>query len=184
MRIITMKKTLLLSVLSMASGVIFAADCLTQHEMDNPDHMYSVADANVSQTVQDLETNLTWTRCPLGQSVQAGLCADDAAVPAKTYSWEEALLAAEAANVATYEGASDWRVPSVKELQTIMAPTCKNRAMNELAFPTAANAYIYTATPDTSSTNNVFIMRMSDGHLLPHNKTTGRLVYLVSGVNP
>ncbi|MCK5881186.1 MAG: DUF1566 domain-containing protein [Sinobacterium sp.] len=184
MRIITMKKALLLSVLSVASGALFAADCLTQHEMDNPDHMYSIVDADTSQTVQDLETNLTWTRCPLGQSVQAGLCADEVAVPMKTYTWEESLAAAETANLAVYEGSADWRVPSIKELQTIMAPTCKNRAMNELAFPTAANAYIYTSTPDVKSVNNVLIVKMSDGQLLSHNKTSARLVYLVSGVNP
>lgn len=180
----TIKKVLVASLFSLAPFSAFAADCLTQHELDNPDHMYALADANSDQVVQDQETGLSWTRCPLGQSIQLGACADDVTVPVKAYTWEEALSAAETANIALYQGASDWRVPNLKELETIMAPSCKDRAMNELAFPTAANRNIYSSTPDVKTLNHVYMARTSDGHIMLSDKMTKRLVYLVSGVNP
>ena len=177
-----LKNKLLLGLLSALSIQIFAANCLTQHEMDNPDHMYALVDQNIDQVVQDLETNLTWARCPLGLMVVSGACVDDGNVD--TYTWEESLIAAEAANTAIYLGANDWRVPSIKELQTIMAPTCKDRSMNEFAFPATVNDYVYSSTPDVKVSNNAFMIRMSDGHALQSGKGSKRMVYLVRGVNP
>ncbi len=176
-------KQVFITSLFAISFPLMAADCLTQHEMDNPDHLYGELNSDTDQIVEDLETGLIWTRCPLGQSVQSGICADDVTVN-NTYTWGEALDAAQAANNATYEGIDDWRLPNVKELQSIIAPTCKGQALNSFAFPTQQNTTLYSSTPDVTSANNVFIFKLSDGQIGVSGKSAMRSVYLVSGENP
>ena len=178
-----MRHILLLTVLSAFSYTAAVANCLSQHEMDNPDHLYKLEDSDTDQIVEDLETGLIWTRCPLGQSVQSGICADDVTVN-NTYTWGEALDAAQAANNAVYEDIDDWRLPNVKELQSIIAPTCKEQALNSFAFPTQQNTTLYSSTPDVTSANNVFIFKLSDGQIGVSGKLAMRSVYLVSEATP
>jgi hypothetical protein len=59
------------------------------------------------------QTSLMWMRCSLGQTWDGSTCAGEVA----TYNWEEAL---KTPNDFSYEGYSDWRVPTSRELITLM----------------------------------------------------------------
>lgn len=58
---------------------------------------------------------LEWLRCSLGQSWTGNTCTGDA----KQYTFEEAKAAAETFNATGYGGKRDWRVPAIRELQSL-----------------------------------------------------------------
>jgi hypothetical protein len=63
---------------------------------------------NGDGTITDNATGLMWSQDDSGSDVPNGL------------NWEEALAYVEAKNEANYLGYSDWRLPDVKELQSIL----------------------------------------------------------------
>jgi len=67
-------------------------------------------------TVRDNTSMLLWTRCPIsdnGKPIQDFNCQG----VKKQYSWSEAISVCE--NL-VHEGRSDWRLPNLKELQSIL----------------------------------------------------------------
>ncbi len=72
---------------------------------------------NGDGTVTDVRTGLQWMRCSLGQTWQGGTCVGWA----EKYTWQAALDAAATLNrQGGYASYSDWRVPTKKELQTLI----------------------------------------------------------------
>jgi len=66
--------------------------------------------------VKDNSTGLIWTRCSLSNNdtpIYDFQCNGNR----KKYTWTEAITACEKLN---YEGRSDWRLPNIKELQSIV----------------------------------------------------------------
>jgi hypothetical protein len=96
---------------------------------------YGVNDftANGDGTITDSATGLMWAQDDSGSDAPDGL------------DWEEALAYVEAKNAANYLGYSDWRLPNVKELQSIVdydrsPDTTDSAAINSL----------FNATPITN----------------------------------
>jgi Protein of unknown function (DUF1566) len=58
---------------------------------------------------------LEWLRCSIGQSWSGSSCTGEA----KQYTFEEAKAAADTFNATGYGGKRDWRVPTVRELQSL-----------------------------------------------------------------
>jgi hypothetical protein len=63
--------------------------------------------------VKDTQTGLMWIRCSLGQTWDGSTCTGNA----KTYTWDEAMAVPENFE---YAGFSDWRVPDIDELKSLM----------------------------------------------------------------
>ena len=82
----------------------FFISCIRQNSI------YGVNDFvdNGDSTITDNATGLMWAQNDSGSDAPDGL------------NWEEALAYGETQNAANYLGYSDWRLPSVKELQSIM----------------------------------------------------------------
>ncbi|EGQ9727500.1 DUF1566 domain-containing protein [Vibrio cholerae] len=68
---------------------------------------------NGNGTITDSKTNLTWMRCSLGQQWTGSTCAG----VAMEMNWNDALRTAMSFS---YAGHSDWRVPTVDELDTLV----------------------------------------------------------------
>ncbi|MFB2668694.1 DUF1566 domain-containing protein [Shewanella xiamenensis] len=68
---------------------------------------------NGNGTITDTQTNLIWMRCSLGQQWTGSTCAG----LSMEMSWNEALKTAQSFS---YAGHSDWRVPTVDELDTLV----------------------------------------------------------------
>lgn len=66
--------------------------------------------------VKDNTTGLIWTRCSLGTDDRP-IYDFDCEGTRKRYTWEEAVRACENLK---FEGRSDWRLPNIKELQSIV----------------------------------------------------------------
>ena len=72
---------------------------------------------NGDGTVTDGQTGRQWMRCALGQRWQGGTCIGEA----KEHTWQAALDAASTLNrQGGYAGYRDWRVPTIKELRTLV----------------------------------------------------------------
>lgn len=68
---------------------------------------------NGNGTITDTKTNLIWMRCSLGQQWTGSTCAG----VAMEMNWNDALKTAISFS---YAGHSDWRVPTVDELDTLV----------------------------------------------------------------
>ncbi|MBP8289539.1 MAG: DUF1566 domain-containing protein, partial [Chromatiaceae bacterium] len=83
---------------------------------------------NGDGTVTDKATGLQWQRCSQGQTWSGGTCTGIATVG----GWQWAL---QRADVASYAGRSDWRLPSIKELASIVERACDSPAIDLAVFP-------------------------------------------------
>ncbi|MBP8284334.1 MAG: DUF1566 domain-containing protein, partial [Chromatiaceae bacterium] len=72
---------------------------------------------NGDGTVTDRATGLQWQRCSEGQTWSSGTCTGTAT----GHTWQVALQLAEAAS---YAGQSDWRLPNINELASIVEQAC------------------------------------------------------------
>lgn len=130
-----MKKTVLVISALLLSNVGHSATCNAGVPSSTPDSRFQILGTN---EVKDLRTSLIWQRCSLGQSWLSNSCAGTA----NTYTWQDALVAASA------QKAGGWRIPNIKELQTLVEEACMSPAINASIFPTVATDAIYfSSTP-------------------------------------
>ena len=76
--------------------------------------------------VTDNETGITWTRCALGQHWDGTTCSGKA----KTYDWQNAMNEVKKMNSSNFSGHSDWRLPYIPELASIVERQCFNPRVN------------------------------------------------------
>jgi hypothetical protein len=84
--------------------------------------------------VYDKNTNLSWLRCSQGQR------------------WDEDSGCEGVAKIFMFgdenkDSTHKWRLPTLDELQTIVAERCKNPAVNEEIFPNTVAGWYWTNTP-------------------------------------
>lgn len=102
---------------------------------------------NRDGTVTHKRTGLAWMRCSLGQSWDGKSCAGEA----KKYVWKKALQAAADFNAAGgYAGHADWRLPNIKELDSIVETQCIDPSINLEMFPATPVFRFWSSTPSTS----------------------------------
>lgn len=94
---------------------LFAQDTPTSDFTDNGDG-----------TVTHQKTGLTWMRCALGQTWTGSTCSGTAS----SYTYSAALTL-----TSNFAGYSDWRLPNIAELQTIVERSNVNPAINTELFP-------------------------------------------------
>ncbi len=124
--------------LALLSPWALAQTCVAGTQASNPMSVYVID--NVNGTVTDRRTGLMWDRCARGQS-GAG-CSSGAAV---TFTWLGAL--GEAALIGSYKGFSDWRLPNVKELRSLVEECRSYPSINEFAFPNTLAALFWSGSP-------------------------------------
>lgn len=125
-------------------------------------------------TLVDPKTHLMWMRCLLGQSLVGGRCTGTAA----TYTWADALAAAQALSFA---GHADWRLANPKEVVSIVEDRCAGPSLNADLFP-ISNFGTWTATPVagmlTGIYDNVWVVG-SEGEMASVSKNQTIAVLLV-----
>lgn len=99
-----------------------------------------IADNDV---VIDLEHNLEWRRCSLGQTWEGETCAGIVG----RFSLDQAQAAIDEINAATAQG---WRLPSKAELASLVCDDCDIPKIDERAFPETS------PEPYWSSSKNFF----------------------------
>ena len=114
-------------------------------------------------TVTDHATGLMWMQCSVGQTWQAGSpasCIDTAS----TMIWQNALQAAFSANTVAQFGYADWRLPNLKELESLVDIEKSNPAIDPSAFPNTMSDYYWssTSTSQTISLSSAWLVGFSD----------------------
>lgn len=95
-------------------------------------------------TGTDIVTGLQWKRCEEGRVWDGVACTGSATL----HTWQGAL---QLADTADFAGKSDWRLPNVKELASIIEGACYSPAIALGVFPGVdSNAVFWTSTPDSS----------------------------------
>jgi hypothetical protein len=145
---------------------------------DWEDSRYTI---NGDGTVTDTKTNLMWKRC------EEGLSGSDCMTgTAAEYNWQEALELADGHSFATY---SDWRLPNVKELRTIVAfDRVYKPAINSTVFPNLpgnSSHFVWSSTPtwhdNTGSDDDSWLVDFGQGLTGFQHRTSGSYVRLVRG---
>jgi len=120
-------------------------------------------------------TGLMWMRCSQGQVWNGTTCTG----VASTFTWIGALNQASGFNTGGgFAGFTDWRVPNVKELQSIAEMQCTSPAMNTTIFPSLPTTFFYwTSSPNRWSTNLAFEFDIGIG--APARQSVGSLNHLL-----
>ena len=138
----------LLTVLMAASAPALGQTCLEDSLAEStPESRFVVRDDG---TVLDAQTGLVWTRCSVGQTLEEGRCQGTAEQMA---DWGTALSRVADLNSNGHLGHSDWRLPSIKELNTLVDRQCHDPAINLTVFPDTPSAPYFSGTPDVRYRN-------------------------------
>ena len=119
----------------------------------NPDAAYT---DNGDGTVTHKPTNLTWKRCVQGQSWIDSTCS---AFPEK-YTWAEALTLAA---THSYAGKSDWRLPNLKELRSLVEECRNSPSINDTIFPAAPTRFFWTSSTSASDSYSAWHIGFDSG---------------------
>lgn len=123
-----------------------AARCVRADQ--TPEHHFKARGAVVS----DALTGLTWESTIDGASK---LTFDQAA---------------EHCRMLRTEGACDWRVPSMKELQTLLIDELSHPALDPDAFPGAPGGFQWTSSLDSADDSRAWIVSASDGEVVTSSR--------------
>lgn len=92
---------------------------------------------NGDYTITDNATGLVWQKCSRGQSGES--CADTAA----RINWQGALEYCENLDLG---GRTDWRLPSLNELKSLLDRSHYNPAINTTYFPATVGSYYWSSS--------------------------------------
>lgn len=135
--------------------LVEAQTCEASTVASKPTSQYSITNG----TVVDLRTGLMWDQCPWGQS--GATCAVVAGQVA--FFWPLALGVAATANASNHKGYSDWRLPNVKELRSIVEVCRRAPSINDVVFPNTPGSdflsgYFWSSSPSASNTDGAWIV--------------------------
>lgn len=102
--------------------------------------------------VLDSRTGLVWKRCSEGQSWSLGTCLGSAS----GYTHEGALGLARAAN--PNNSATGWRLPNVKELNSLTDLGCQYPTIDRSAFPATPQNWFWTSSSYVGDANAAWIV--------------------------
>jgi len=164
-------KKLIVSVLFVLCNIsitLQAQTCNDNITANTPDSRFSIN----GDEVTDTQTGLIWQRCPLGQT--GNECESGSA---QRYSWSEAL---QAAQTKSKETGLSWRLPNIKELQSIVEKQCSTPAINLTIFPNVNGlAFYWSASPYVHLPWSAWTIYFNYGRSSNENKATGFYARLV-----
>lgn len=158
------KSRVLLSIILAGISSHSMATCLSATEYPDvwDDARYAVHNDG---TVTDGDTGLMWKVCSEGlSSSDLNDASCDTGSLGANFTWSTALAQAATVNggggFATH---TDWRLPNVKELNTLSANNCNAPAINETIFPVTSTADYWTSSPYTFDSGNTKAWKVSGG---------------------
>lgn len=156
-------------VLYVAGGTVTGSSALATLETFTPGLRYL---DNADGTATDITTGLTWMRCALGQIWAGTTCTGTA----NAYTWDQANALTGTVNFA---GQSDWRLPHLRELHTIVDRSRINPAIDTLIFPNTPTTSFRSATAVPYAPLHVWSVEFSAGQEGSNDKDGAYQVRLV-----
>ena len=122
-------------------------------------------------TVTDKQSGLVWMQCSLGQDSEDSCYGD-----ADFYDWQEALEAADELDFANY---SDWRLPNIKELASLVARDRYSPSINNTIFPNTLPDVYWSSSPRNWAYSSSWSIDLYDGYYRSDYRYSDRHVRLV-----
>ncbi len=140
-------------VSTMAAAPAWSYTCNTdRYPLSSPNERFK---DNGNGTLTDIQTELTWMRCSLGQTWNGNTCTGEP----RAYSWQDALNEAMELNESGgYGSHSDWRVPSVRELASIMERQCADPRINLSLFPATPPKFFWSGASGRKSRPGAYML--------------------------
>ena len=127
---------------------------------------------NNDGTVNDNKTDLTWKKCSEGQS--GADCNNGSAI---LYTWQAALQQAQSVNnnggFAEYQ---DWRLPNIKELNSIIEEQCTGPSINLVVFPRTPSNWYWSSSPGAYSSTDAWSVYFANGDYNGYTKYGYRFI--------
>jgi hypothetical protein len=131
-------------------------------------------------TVTDTITGLMWKQCAEGFSLSESNCTIN--TPIKyAYTWKEAIERADASENKPFAKYSDWRLPNIKELRSLVAFDRYNPAINSTLFPDSPTLGFWSSSPYASNAYDAWILDFGDGEDDFYDRSSYYFVRLVRG---
>ena len=146
---------------------------LIRGRLQNYEYVATEPTSQLENVVIDRNTGLMWIRDVMlldgeGEAGTEGNIRLDG-----TFSWQEAI---EASQALRYAGYDDWRLPNLKELQTLVHYGRSEPSIEMSAFPTPFERYVspyfWTSTTFPAQPDNAFYVNFLNGHTYPFGKGT------------
>jgi hypothetical protein len=153
--------SLLLLCLAGTAPSARAVDCLNNIPRINPDTVYQL---HGNGTATDTRSGLLWKRCSEGQNWTGSDCNGTPS----THTWSQALSLAEAS---TFAGYSDWRIPNMPELTSLVEECRISPAINSIVFPSTPSLPFWSGSPLADDWSSAWSVDFDDGEENPY---TGR----------
>jgi hypothetical protein len=161
------------SYLTFAALHAVAADCRGDFPASAPTERFAVT----SETVSDKETTLMWTRCAVGQKWDGSSCAGKPLL----FGWKEAAEVVARLNAERFAGKSDWRMPMVPELASIVERRCFKPRINEEVFPGAPSLVFWSSMEKRGKSGWAYTLDFGGGEAEATRKDSPGALRLVRG---
>ena len=125
--------------------------------------------------VTDTDTGITWMRCALGQKWNGTTCSGKA----NTYDWQDAMDEVKKVNSSRLGGHSDWRLPYIPELASIVERQCFNPRVNLAVFPGTPSITFWSGMERMGNADMAYALDFGEGNAEPKDKTVKGAVRLM-----
>jgi len=138
-----------LSALLLVSSMSHAQICDPNLTRTAPDSRYQEVAGSDGAEILDLQTQLIWQRCSIGQQWNGVICTGTAT----KHTWTDALARAKALG-------GDYRLANIKELQSLVEEACDIK-INQRFFPQTPDSRFWSSSPVANTRNDAWTMYYS-----------------------
>ena len=160
--------------------LVSSSTAVESHFSDYSDNRYT---DNGDGTISDHQTGLMWSKCSYGQTYDANDANSDGIIcegsPAFG-TWQQAF--AWAAD-STDHGHSDWRLPNIKELGSIVDFGSAKPAINQNIFPNTASGPYWSSTPSRANVLQTIFIGFQAGDYGPSDRISNLYLRLVRNLD-
>lgn len=160
--------------LCFSAPVAHAVICTANLQPSNPDADYT---DHGDGTVTHVPTGLIWKRCSEGQTWTGNTCTGIAI----RSTWAEALTLGSANGFA---GKSDWRLPSIRELRSLVEECRTNPPINDTIFPATPTSDFWSSSPFANHSSYAWYVRFNTGSSNFTYRSSRNSMRLVRGGQP